>query len=126
MLMKVFRTIACVIGIFIGIGIIAFGMEQTNLFFTDIGESIKFGADFYTEMYDVTKEVGYEICNALGYIRRAIGLLIVSIGAVDVCYFLFKLFDVTNTKKKDIVITNQNGTNVCPPIKNSGVTDVDE
>lgn len=96
------KTTASVIGIVLGIVIIVSGffvqgisIERTS---SSIGRDIRFGADFYTEMYDVTRDVGYAVNNAKNTIVDAvegvcdaIGWLIVAIGVFDVAYFIYKM-----------------------------------
>ena len=80
-----------VIGIIVGVIIIIIGFSLQNTSNYSIGEQIKFGADFYTEMYDVTKDVGRAINHAINDLICAVGWLIISIGAIDICFFGFKL-----------------------------------
>lgn len=91
-----------IFGIIVGIIIIIIGFYVQNISVdssdTNVGSSyMKFGADFYTEMYDVTRDVGLainnaqeNICNAVERICDAIGWLIISIGAIDFCFFAYK------------------------------------
>lgn len=107
------------IGIIVGVIIIIIGLciqgtsieasPYSSSVFREIGKDISFGADFYTEIYDITKDVGIavnfaqagiagalnntqtNICNAVESICKAIGWLIVVIGAFDICYFLKSL-----------------------------------
>ncbi len=143
------KKIVSIIGIIVGIAIVIIGFsimsadyayvsystasfnEITNSTKTgSIGESIRFGADFYTEMYSVTQDVGYAVNNntaavkintdavnnsgkavtqainnssdaltqalnntnsLLANICRVISWLIVSLGAIDICFFSYKL-----------------------------------
>ena len=62
--------------------------------------SIRFGADFYTEMYDVTQDVGRAINRAINDLIRAVGWLIVSLGAIDICFFVYKLIQAFGTSAK--------------------------
>ena len=84
---KIVSTIGIVIGVIIII--IGFSLQDTSNY--SIGESIKFGADFYTEMYDVTKDVGRAINYAINDLICAISWLIISLGAIDICFFVYKL-----------------------------------
>ena len=88
------KKIASIIGIIVGVTIIIVGFSLQDTSNYSIGESIKFGADFYTEMYDVTKDVGRAINYAINDLICAIGWLIVSIGAIDICFFVYKLVKV--------------------------------
>lgn len=72
-------------------------MQNTSNY--SIGEQIKFGADFYTEMYDVTIDVGHAINYAINDLIRAMGWLIISIGAIDICFFAYKFAACCNIAK---------------------------
>lgn len=113
------KKTANMIGIIVGIVIIIIGfcVQGTQIDSSaysfgsgpEIGKSIKFGADFYTEMYDVTKDVGLavnsanrtisgavnhaqsNICTAMEQVCDAIGWLIVVVGLLNVCHFLPKV-----------------------------------
>ncbi len=75
------------VGITVGVLIIIIGFLVQNTSNYSIGSDIKFGADFYTEMYDVTRDIGYVIIGLV----KAVGWLIISIGAIDVCFFGYKI-----------------------------------
>jgi hypothetical protein len=113
------KKAASIIGIILGIAIIIVGfcVQGINVDADDhesygtptIGSYIKFGADFYTEMYAVTQDVGdavnsanknihgavnnaqRNICGAIEKACDAIGWLIVAIGLFDIAYFVCKM-----------------------------------
>lgn len=97
-----------IFGIIVGIVIIIIGFYVQNISVdssdANVGSSyMKFGADFYTEMYDVTRDVGLainnaqeNICNAVERICDAIGWLIISLGAIDICFFAYKFAKVND------------------------------
>ena len=113
------KKTASIIGIILGIAIFIIGLCVQGISVDatghesngtpSIGSYIQFGADFYTEMYAVTQDVGQavnaantnihgavnaaqrNICNAVESVCDAIGWLIVAIGAFDVAYFIYKL-----------------------------------
>lgn len=102
--MKNHKATASLVGILVGIIIIIIGLcvqgISVNAYRTDIGEDIKFGADFYTEIYAVTQDVGaainslkYTVATAVESVCDAIGWMIVSLGAIDVCFFAYKYID---------------------------------
>lgn len=88
---KVLKLIACCIGIIVGIAIIFIGFEAQKVSSTSIGTYMKFGADFYSEIYLVTMNVGKAVNNVNKNICETIGWLIISLGAIDICYFVNKL-----------------------------------
>ena len=86
------KKVASIIGIVLGIAIIIIGVSVMNPEIYTVGDPImKFGADFYTEIYDVTREVGGAVQRAYKNICNAIGWLIVAIGLVDIAYFICKM-----------------------------------
>ena len=101
-----------IFGIIIGIVIIIIGFCVQDIRVdssdTTVGSSnMKFGADFYTEIYDVTRDVGLainnaqeNICNAVERICDAIGWLIISLGAVDICFFACKYAKVNDAPNR--------------------------
>lgn len=93
---NVIRRIIAAVGIAVGLVIIVIGINCVNTYvWTEpVGDYIQFGADFYTEMYSVTREVGSAINNntdGLAKVCEAIGWLIVSIGLIDVIAFVYLL-----------------------------------
>ena len=114
----ILKKLVPVIGMVVGVAIVIAGFcvrsvdsysdSGTYVNTANVGQNIKFGADFYTEMYSVTKDVGNavnnapkeiseaannatnHICGAVNHAVRAvcnaIGWLIISLGAVDICF----------------------------------------
>ncbi len=104
---------ASIFGLLIGIAIVVVGICLLDINFyrssATVGRDIRFGADFYTEMYDVTRDVGYQVSQIDGTIAaatrwmcQAIGWLIISLGAIDMCYFISKLATETNEKENAV------------------------
>ena len=96
------KKTASIIGIALGIVIIIVGLcvqgISVDVSSSSIGRDIAFGADFYTEMYDVTRDVGFalngakhSIADAAESVCNAIGWLIVAVGLLDVAYFVYKM-----------------------------------
>ena len=113
------KKTAGIIGIILGIAIIVIGFCVTGISVeagshslsgaSTIGKDVAFGADFYTEIYSVTQDVGYavnaasrningavnnaqqNICGAVERACDAIGWLIVAIGLFDIAYFVCKI-----------------------------------
>ena len=99
--MKQRQAIPCIIGMIVGIVIVIAGFCVMNPNKSSIGQHITFGADFYTEIYDVTREVGGAVNTATQSICKAIGWLIVALGAIDFCYFLSKMIGLNPKKKSE-------------------------
>ena len=95
------KKTACSVGIILGIVIIVIGFFVQGITIetsaTTIGSYMRFGADFYTEMYAVTQDVGYAvngtkraIADAAEGICDAIGWLMVAFGLFDIGFFFYK------------------------------------
>ena len=93
---------ASVFGIFIGIIAIIAGISMLNTSIGGIGEYITFGADFYTEIYSVTRELGWSVSSATQAICNGIGWLLIVSGGFSICHFLTKLGEPT----MDEILTN--------------------
>lgn len=90
------RRIVAILGIIVGLIIIFIGLETTDTYIStySVDSGIRFGADFYTEIYDVTSDVGKAVnynTQGLERVCEAIGWLIFSIGALDVLAFTYLL-----------------------------------
>ena len=90
---KKIKLIPCFLGIIVGITSIIAGiiLQDTPNLYT--GENLKFGADFYTEMYGITRTVASTIESAMCEMLYAISALLFVIGALSVCFFAYKLVD---------------------------------
>lgn len=125
------KKAASIIGIVLGVVIIIVGfcVQGINIdagvhegySMPTIGSYIKFGADFYTEMYAVTQDVGEavnsanenihgavnvaqrNICGAAESICKAIGWLIVVIGVCDIAYFAYKMASIEEDSNQVMV-----------------------
>ena len=91
------KKTASIIGIVLGIAIIIVGFCIMNPETILLGKRDSlgsllgnYGADFYTDIYHMTYEVGFEVQNAYVNICNAIGWLIVAIGLFDIAYFIGK------------------------------------
>ena len=84
-----FKKYVSIIGMILGVIIIIIGFCLQDTSNYAIGESIRFGADFYTEMYAVTKDVGNAINYAINDLIYAVSWLIIAIGAVNICFFAY-------------------------------------
>ena len=86
------KKIASVIGIIIGIAVIILGIVITSSARVyRVGKNIRFGTDFYTEIYDVTQQVGEAVYYVSASLEGAIGWLLIAIGAIDVSVFVYLL-----------------------------------
>lgn len=104
------KKIVSIIGIVIGVIIIIIGFSLQNTSSYAIGKPIAFGADFYTEMYAVTKDVGRAINNAINDLIYAISWLIISLGAIDICFFVYKLVKASEVSNSHIAGTSAEET----------------
>ena len=90
------QKIVSIIGIIVGIAIIVMGIILMDTSSYGIGGYIKFGADFYTEIYAVTRDVGHAINYAINNLIRTVSWLIIAVGAIDVCFFAYSLVKSSN------------------------------
>lgn len=96
------------LGIIIGVVAIVIGIVFLKRQFYDVSEigKITFGADFYTEMYDV----GRRIYNLLGhindfieYVKSGFGFSFILFGALDIILFGRKITENIADEKVEIV-----------------------
>jgi hypothetical protein len=106
---------ASLVGVIVGIVIIIIGFSVMNPETYLLGERdalgsliYEYGADFYTDIYYLTYQVGHQVQQGYVNICNAIGWLIVCLGAIDICYFLVKTVEAavsevekTQTEKQD-------------------------
>ena len=105
------KKIMSIIGIIVGIAIVIIGFLLQNTHSANIGEGyMKFGADFYTEIYDVTRDVGMAITHSINDLIVAISWLIVSIGAIDICFFSYLLTKASKVSDNQCTTITVNDT----------------
>ena len=78
-----------VIGAIVGIAIIICGIvmiTEPDVTCSSISYA-KYGADFYTDIYDAVRSTAHNITYAAEAIVRGLGFVTVSIGAFMTCYF---------------------------------------
>lgn len=96
---------AKIFGIIAGIAILIVGINLIKVDVYSIGESgIRFGADFYTEIYDVTQDVGGAVNRSIKSMHQCAGTILACIGALTSVGYLNKAVDVLltlNTKKPE-------------------------
>lgn len=99
---------AKIIGIIAGIVILIVGINLMDVDVYSVGEySMKFGADFYTEIYDVTRDVGGAVNRSIISIHQCAGAILACIGALTIVAYLNKSVDVImnlNTKKPEEIL----------------------
>lgn len=122
------KRMASILGIALGVVILIVGFSVMGPEQYTIGDPfMKFGADFYTEIYDVTRAAGLAVQTAYENICNAIGWLIVAIGLSDIAYFVCKLVSANDegvqgvndtspapASPAPIVITAQNERRTAP------------
>ena len=98
--MKIKNNVFAIIGMLLGLamvlmGIILFIDSFGSVFY---GANYKFGADFYTEIYDVTTDIGYAIDAVYSIVLTVSGGFLILFGAGIVCFFGIKL-DISDVGK---------------------------
>ena len=99
---------AKIIGIIAGVVILIVGINLMDVDVYSVGEySMKFGADFYTEIYDVTRDVGGAVNRSIKSIHQCAGTILACIGALTIVVYLNKSVDAImnlNTKKSAAIL----------------------
>lgn len=101
----IFKRIFLILGIAAGIMAIIIGFTSEWSFYGSSFPRIQFGADFYTEMYDITADTEDEIANIGNMLNPAIRWFFIIFGITDMCFFGSKLCD-TFTENKIAVVNN--------------------
>ncbi|MBR5472406.1 MAG: hypothetical protein IKU82_00300 [Clostridia bacterium] len=125
---NVMRRLIAILGILVGLIIIIIGFSTADTYIStaDISSGLVFGADFYTEIYDVTSDVGRAVnynTYGLSQVCEAIGMLIVSIGAIDVLAFTYLLFSPKQKTYKKVFCANQNDVKISQEQTNKNVSE---
>lgn len=99
----------CIFGVAISIVIIVLGiqtyMSATNF---SVKSGMKFGADFYTEIFEEVEQIKMSVRSIDNTINRVGGLVLISSGGLSLCYFMNAIF--SSTKKKNKIIENVKNT----------------
>ena len=83
----------CIIGILAGLAAIYFGYTFLSMYSGYSVDIKKYGADFYSDIYDATRVAGANIRTLANIVRQGFGYLLMLLGATDVCFFGYKLTD---------------------------------
>lgn len=88
----------CIIGIMAGIWMFVSGvfLAGNEWLYHDNPEEMKFGADYYTDQYSVTRDIAINTNRMgarIGYMSQYLGFTICGLGIVIACYFGIKLFE---------------------------------
>lgn len=94
------KLIICIINVAFGIFMVIYGLSGEFKGYADYSNSMKFGADFYTEEYSATKNAA----NNLGYLINSLNdlgtVICIAIGMAFILCGLFALFCVLGNNKK--------------------------
>ena len=102
------KNLWSIIGVACGIAIIIFGIlmlqaDKGRL----IDQTLKFGADFYTESYYATATSANNVKHLYDLISNGIGYLLLAIGLTNVCLFGAKIERKKKTAVNDEVTQNE-------------------
>ena len=87
--------VAKIIGIVLGIVLLVVGINLTKVEIHSIGTSgMRFGADFYTEIYDVTQDVGGAVNRSIRSMHQCAGTILACIGALTIVGYINKAGDI--------------------------------
>lgn len=91
---------AKILGMALGVGIIIIGICLLSADTDSIGQwGTRFGADFYTEMYAVTQDVGYAVNDVTKAIHKCMGWLVIALGVVTSCYYFNSFAELCHSEK---------------------------
>ena len=90
------RNIWYLCGILVGVAaiVIGFCFLQRKFYDPQYLDSIKFGADFYTEIYNANRRIHALLGNIndlIEYVKKGFGITFILAGAIDICVFGSKL-----------------------------------
>lgn len=94
------KVLAKILGVILGIAIIVIGINLLEADTSSIGAPLKFGADFYTEMYAVTKDVGYAVNRTTKAVHECAGWIVIVLGAMTACNYGNQLVEILEDKKR--------------------------
>ncbi|MGN0503566.1 MAG: hypothetical protein ACI4HJ_00795 [Ruminococcus sp.] len=105
------KKIICIVGIIVSLAVIVKGIttykNANNSFVTS---NMKFGADFYTEIFEEVEQIKASARSIDNAIYEVGGLLLVSIGGISLCNslkYFSDAFDINKKTKKDIDKTTE-------------------
>ena len=93
-MLKKIKLLPYILGIAAGIATVIGGFVAMDTSSYFINDSMKFGADFYTQIYKATLGVGHAINYAINDLIFVVAGLLLSVGAAEICFFSYKLIDV--------------------------------
>ena len=87
--------VAKIIGIVLGIVLLIVGINLTKVEIYSIGTyDMRFGADFYTEIYDVTQDVGGAVNRSIRSMHQCAGTILACVGALTIVGYINKAVDI--------------------------------
>lgn len=95
-------ALACIAGIVVSIIIMIVGgstYTRADEFF--VASNMKFGADFYTEIFEEVEQVKASTRGIENAVYEVGGLLLISLGAIGVCFFGKPVLEIVVSKKED-------------------------
>lgn len=104
----IIRLALCCLGIFIG-GLLVFNTLTGDDIFFGLGisgsgdyawQSVKFGADFYTEIYAITRNAAYNTYHTVSILNDGLNIICLVLGFCMVLGFGMKLVSVIEKRKK--------------------------
>ncbi|MCL2695235.1 MAG: hypothetical protein FWE69_02795 [Clostridiales bacterium] len=79
------------IGLCAGIFAIVMGIVVMAAKASDGASSMKFGADFYTEIYYASHNMSWNLSRLIKAVKLGFGSLLLFFGIIDVCYILSRI-----------------------------------
>lgn len=85
-----------IIGIIAGALTVIFGIFLSHPSVGGFGETKAFGADFYTEIYSITKATAQNVADVVDIIYDFARCLLISLGVFEILFFIYKLVSIYN------------------------------
>jgi Zn-dependent protease len=103
------KKYVCLMGVLVGIVITVMGISVLIMpSATHYVSDYTFGADFYTEIYNVSRYTLKAIGEMAEIIQRGIGFMLLAIGLTDICIFGYRYAkDMDESKAKPITVKKE-------------------
>lgn len=97
---KIMRIVFSALGILFGIGMIIAGIVLWDDYSTSSIDTVKFGADFYTEIHKAVARAVWILDDIEAGVKQGIGTVLCAMGAGNLCFFGLKFADALENYQK--------------------------
>ncbi len=92
---RIEKMVVAIIGIIAGAITVLFGIMLSKPS-VGVGDIKEFGADFYTEIYSITKITAQNTAHVVDIIYDFAKYLLISLGVFEILFFVYKLVGIGN------------------------------